>query len=166
MLLKFYSRMSARTFDLLSSRSSMNSPKRLRTDPEMTDISLFLSVSLGSRTGIYTRHADPWNMPPPPTCTVTLVSRLVRALLHGRFYSLPNHNPSPSHPDKKHADKELKVLIFDLGGGTFDVSILSIYDGIFEVKSTSGDTHLGGEDFDRFVSCKAYPKIKRAPYFA
>merc|ERR1711902_174629 len=44
--------------------------------------------------------------------------------------------------------KECNVLIFDLGGGTFDVSILSIEDGIFEVKSTAGDTHLGGEDFD------------------
>merc|ERR1712107_619597 len=43
---------------------------------------------------------------------------------------------------------ECNVLIFDLGGGTFDVSILSIEDGIFEVKSTAGDTHLGGEDFD------------------
>ena len=40
------------------------------------------------------------------------------------------------------------MLIFDLGGGTFDVSILTIADGIFEVKSTAGDTHLGGEDFD------------------
>lgn len=40
------------------------------------------------------------------------------------------------------------MLIFDLGGGTFDVSILTIEDGIFEVKSTNGDTHLGGEDFD------------------
>jgi hypothetical protein len=39
-------------------------------------------------------------------------------------------------------------LIFDLGGGTFDVSLLSIDDGIFEVKATAGDTHLGGEDFD------------------
>merc|ERR1712117_601476 len=44
--------------------------------------------------------------------------------------------------------QEKNVLIFDLGGGTFDVSILSIEDGIFEVKSTAGDTHLGGEDFD------------------
>lgn len=44
--------------------------------------------------------------------------------------------------------KELNVLIFDCGGGTFDVSILSIEDGIFDVKSTAGDTHLGGEDFD------------------
>ena len=50
---------------------------------------------------------------------------------------------------KKNAgDKESNVLIFDLGGGTFDVSILSIEGGIFEVKSTAGDTHLGGEDFD------------------
>merc|ERR1711963_661891 len=49
---------------------------------------------------------------------------------------------------KKTGDKESNVLIFDLGGGTFDVSILSIDDGIFEVKSTAEDTHLGGEDFD------------------
>ena len=49
--------------------------------------------------------------------------------------------------DKKDAE-EKNVLIFDLGGGTFDVSLLSIEDGIFEVKSTAGDTHLGGEDFD------------------
>merc|ERR1711934_1029807 len=49
--------------------------------------------------------------------------------------------------DKKVSD-ERNVLIFDLGGGTFDVSILTIEDGIFEVKSTAGDTHLGGEDFD------------------
>jgi len=49
---------------------------------------------------------------------------------------------------KKGNEKEKNVLIFDLGGGTFDVSILSIDDGIFEVKSTAGDTHLGGEDFD------------------
>ncbi len=47
--------------------------------------------------------------------------------------------------DKK---KEEKVVVFDLGGGTFDVSILEIGEGVFEVKSTSGDTHLGGEDFD------------------
>merc|ERR1712083_204961 len=43
---------------------------------------------------------------------------------------------------------ERNVLIFDLGGGTFDVSLLTIEEGIFEVKSTAGDTHLGGEDFD------------------
>merc|ERR1711863_4679 len=51
--------------------------------------------------------------------------------------------------DKKETSSgEKNVLIFDLGGGTFDVSILSIDDGIFEVKATAGDTHLGGEDFD------------------
>merc|ERR1711934_1025849 len=49
--------------------------------------------------------------------------------------------------DKKSAG-ETNVLIFDLGGGTFDVSLLTIDDGIFEVKATAGDTHLGGEDFD------------------
>merc|ERR1711887_159351 len=50
--------------------------------------------------------------------------------------------------DKKKGAQESNVLIFDLGGGTFDVSILTIEEGIFEVKSTAGDTHLGGEDFD------------------
>ena len=51
--------------------------------------------------------------------------------------------------DKKSGSNgEKNILIFDLGGGTFDVSILSIDDGIFEVKATAGDTHLGGEDFD------------------
>ena len=49
--------------------------------------------------------------------------------------------------DKK-SQGEMNVLIFDLGGGTFDVSVLSIDEGIFEVKATAGDTHLGGEDFD------------------
>jgi len=44
--------------------------------------------------------------------------------------------------------EEQNILVFDLGGGTFDVSILSIDNKIFEVISTSGDTHLGGEDFD------------------
>jgi len=50
--------------------------------------------------------------------------------------------------NKRGTNKEKNVLIFDLGGGTFDVSILSIDDGVFEVKATAGDTHLGGEDFD------------------
>merc|ERR1712100_555976 len=49
---------------------------------------------------------------------------------------------------EKKGDGEKNVLIFDLGGGTFDVSLLTIDDGIFEVKSTNGNTHLGGEDFD------------------
>lgn len=48
----------------------------------------------------------------------------------------------------KNKDEDVNVLIFDLGGGTFDVSLLNIEGGIFEVKATAGDTHLGGEDFD------------------
>jgi len=48
-------------------------------------------------------------------------------------------------------DQEKNVLIYDLGGGTFDVSLLTIDDGIFEVKATAGDTHLGGEDFDNKI---------------
>src|SRR5690625_1932251 len=51
--------------------------------------------------------------------------------------------------DKKTTDS--KVAVFDLGGGTFDVSILELGDGVFEVKSTNGDTHLGGDDFDKVV---------------
>jgi len=51
--------------------------------------------------------------------------------------------------DKKHKDE--KIAVFDLGGGTFDISILELGDGVFEVKSTNGDTHLGGDDFDQKV---------------
>lgn len=51
--------------------------------------------------------------------------------------------------DKKNRD--MKVAVFDLGGGTFDISILELGDGVFEVKSTNGDTHLGGDDFDHVV---------------
>nr|AXR98395.1 70 kDa heat shock protein [Artemia franciscana] len=56
---------------------------------------------------------------------------------------------------------EKNVLIFDLGGGTFDVSILTIEDGIFEVKSTAGDTHLGGEDFDNRLVNHFVQEFKR-----
>ncbi|MDR3246184.1 MAG: molecular chaperone DnaK [Prevotellaceae bacterium] len=52
--------------------------------------------------------------------------------------------------DKKH-DRDMKVAVFDLGGGTFDISILDLGDGVFEVKSTNGDTHLGGDDFDQVI---------------
>ena len=62
--------------------------------------------------------------------------------------------------DKK-VGGERNVLIFDLGGGTFDVSILTIEDGIFEVKSTSGDTHLGGEDFDNRMVTHFIQEFKR-----
>jgi len=49
------------------------------------------------------------------------------------------------------AGKDEKIAVFDLGGGTFDISILELGDGVFEVKSTNGDTHLGGDDFDKMV---------------
>ncbi|KAL5009593.1 hypothetical protein ScPMuIL_011898 [Solemya velum] len=62
--------------------------------------------------------------------------------------------------DKK-VGQERNVLIFDLGGGTFDVSILTIEDGIFEVKSTAGDTHLGGEDFDNRMVNHFVQEFKR-----
>ena len=62
--------------------------------------------------------------------------------------------------DKK-VTGEKHVLIYDLGGGTFDVSILTIEDGIFEVKATSGDTHLGGEDFDNRMVSHFMTEFKR-----
>ena len=51
--------------------------------------------------------------------------------------------------DKK--DKDMTVAVYDLGGGTFDVSVLELGDGVFEVKSTNGDTHLGGDNFDEKI---------------
>lgn len=61
--------------------------------------------------------------------------------------------------DKK--DKERNILVFDLGGGTFDVSLLTIDSGVFEVIATNGDTHLGGEDFDNRVLDFLIKKIKK-----
>src|SRR5690606_32047861 len=51
--------------------------------------------------------------------------------------------------DKK--NQEMKIAVYDLGGGTFDISILELGDGVFEVKSTNGDVHLGGDDFDAVI---------------
>merc|ERR1712093_325918 len=61
----------------------------------------------------------------------------------------------------KQGEGEKNVLIFDLGGGTFDVSLLTIDDGIFEVKATAGDTHLGGEDFDQRLLQHFVTEFKR-----
>ncbi len=67
--------------------------------------------------------------------------------------------------DKRNDGDEKNILIFDLGGGTFDVSLLTIEEGIFEVKATAGDTHLGGEDFDNrlvtFFSTEFKRKFKK-----
>ena len=54
-----------------------------------------------------------------------------------------------------------KMFIFDLGGGTFDVSLLNIDEGIFEVRATAGDTHLGGEDFDNLLMQHFMSEFKR-----
>jgi len=61
----------------------------------------------------------------------------------------------------KGSKEEINVLIFDLGGGTFDVSLLSIDEGVFEVKATAGDTHLGGEDFDQRMMDHFVKEFKR-----
>ena len=61
--------------------------------------------------------------------------------------------------DKK--DKEINILIFDLGGGTFDISLLTMDSGVFEIVSTNGDTHLGGEDFDHRILDYLLKKIKK-----
>src|SRR5690625_2747212 len=49
------------------------------------------------------------------------------------------------------ANKDMKIVVFDCGGGTHDVSVLELGDGVFEVKATDGDTHLGGDDFDNVI---------------
>ena len=63
--------------------------------------------------------------------------------------------------DKIDEEDEKNVLVFDLGGGTFDVSLLTIDGGIFEVKATAGDTHLGGEDFDNNLVAYCYKEFKK-----
>lgn len=63
--------------------------------------------------------------------------------------------------DKASKVGEKHVLIFDLGGGTFDVSLLTIEEGVFEVKATAGDTHLGGEDFDNRLVNHFVQEFKR-----
>lgn len=60
-------------------------------------------------------------------------------------------------------DEEGKVLVFDLGGGTFDVSILELGDGVFEVKATSGNNHLGGDDFDQRIMNWMIEEFKKIP---
>ena len=59
-------------------------------------------------------------------------------------------------------EKEQKIMVYDLGGGTFDVSIIEIGDGVIEVLSTNGDTHLGGDDFDNKVTQWMIDEFKKA----
>merc|ERR1719491_2806478 len=76
-----------------------------------------------------------------------------------RIINEPNAAAIAYGLDKKGDEKN--VLIFDLGGGTFDVSLLTIEEGIFEVKATAGDTHLGGEDFDNRLVNHFVQEFKR-----
>ena len=62
---------------------------------------------------------------------------------------------------KDKSDDLQNILVFDLGGGTFDVSCLTLDDGVFEVKSTNGNTHLGGEDFDNQILNHVKEEIKK-----
>ena len=62
--------------------------------------------------------------------------------------------------DKK---KEEKVAVFDLGGGTYDISVLELAEGVFEVKSTNGDTHLGGDDFDQRLIDWLVDRVQEGP---
>jgi len=61
----------------------------------------------------------------------------------------------------KKSEEEMNILVFDLGGGTFDVSVLSVDEGLFEVMATAGDTHLGGEDFDEIIMKHVVAKYKK-----
>ena len=90
------------------------------------------------------------------------VQKMVSDFFNGKE---PNKSINPDEAvayglDKK-TEGERNVLIFDLGGGTFDVSLLTIEEGIFEVKSTAGDTHLGGEDFDNRLVNHFLAEFKR-----
>ena len=81
--------------------------------------------------------------------TATIEAGKIAGLQVERIINEPTAAALAYGLDKK--DKEQKIIVFDLGGGTFDISVLEIGDGVFEVKSTDGDTHLGGDDFDNQI---------------
>lgn len=81
--------------------------------------------------------------------TATMEAGKIAGLQVERIINEPTAAALAYGLDKK--EKEQKIIVFDLGGGTFDISILEIGDGVFEVKSTDGDTHLGGDDFDNQI---------------
>ena len=67
--------------------------------------------------------------------------------------------PRPRSPTVSIATRKALIAVYDLGGGTFDISILKLRDGIFEVQSTNGDTHLGGDDIDNLLLAIALDEI-------
>src|SRR5947208_957062 len=84
----------------------------------------------------------------PPVAEATKDARRIAGLEVLRIINEPTAAALAYGMDKK---KEQTIAVYDLGGGTFDVSILDIGEGVFEVKATNGDTHLGGDDFDQEV---------------
>jgi molecular chaperone DnaK len=81
--------------------------------------------------------------------TATMEAGKIAGLQVERIINEPTAAALAYGLDKK--EKEQKIIVYDLGGGTFDISVLEIGDGVFEVKSTDGDTHLGGDDFDNQI---------------
>ena len=81
--------------------------------------------------------------------TATMEAGKIAGLQVERIINEPTAAALAYGLDKK--EKEEKIIVYDLGGGTFDISVLEIADGVFEVKSTDGDTHLGGDDFDNCI---------------
>lgn len=81
--------------------------------------------------------------------TATIEAGKIAGLQVERIINEPTAAALAYGLDKK--EKDQKIIVFDLGGGTFDISVLEIGDGVFEVKSTDGDTHLGGDDFDNQI---------------
>ena len=79
----------------------------------------------------------------------TIEAGVIAGLKVSRIINEPTAAALAYGMDKK--DQNIRVAVYDLGGGTFDISILELGDGVFEVKSTHGDTHLGGDDFDRAI---------------
>ncbi len=85
---------------------------------------------------------------PLPSPRAVRVGTFTHAYRPAPLPALPRPDPIRPAPPRP---GERNILVFDLGGGTFDVSVLTIDNGVFEVLATSGDTHLGGEDFDQRV---------------
>ena len=81
--------------------------------------------------------------------TATIEAGKIAGLVVERIINEPTAAALAYGLDKKNQDQ--KIIVYDLGGGTFDISVLEIGDGVFEVKSTDGDTHLGGDDFDNTI---------------
>lgn len=81
--------------------------------------------------------------------TATIEAGKIAGLQVERIINEPTAAALAYGMDKK--NEEQKIIVYDLGGGTFDISVLEIGDGVFEVKSTDGDTHLGGDDFDNVI---------------